>query len=261
MHIFTKSTPCWIVCPRACDDVYTDKHYIHRWSTLCNKIWHSKPSLVNLSFVKNMTDVKAWKNMKCLITSCPFPPCHFIIHRSHQHMKASCVWRVTLSTFIRCYYMITFIHIHLYVKNQEVLWTTRVTTMWAMTSVDPQLLSSANNRCFQSLADVWNTGNGLEWRSGCSSGLATVGMGLIHTIIHTHTHTLYFCLSVSHTHTKPVLLSTVAGCRGVKCKWTVSDRRWRPWCHPVWSHKDWLWETGSWGQSPDPDAERRCGRQ
>lgn len=58
------------------------------------------------------------------------------------------------------------------------------------------------------------------------------------------TQTLFISdfMSVSHTHTrtKPVLLSSVAGCRGVKCRWTVSDRRWRPWCHPVWSHKDWL---------------------
>lgn len=149
----------------------------------------------------NMTDGKAWKTIKCLITSCPFPPCHFIIHRSHQHTKDSCVWRVKLSICIRCYYMMTFIHIHLYVKKQEVLWTTRVTTMWAMmTSVDPQLLSSANNRCFQSLADVWNTGNGLEWRSGCSSGLATVGMGLI--VIRTHIHTLYISVSLFFTHTQ-----------------------------------------------------------
>lgn len=209
-----------------------------------------------------MTDGKAWKTVKCLITSCPFPPCHFIIHRSQQHMKASRIWRIKLSTCIICYYMITFIHIHLDVNNQEVLWTTRVTTMWAMTSVDPQLLSLAkktvlseagwclkHRKCFG--MEEWM----FFWP--CYSWNRT------HIVIrtHIHTHTLYFCLSVSHTHTKPVLLSTVAGCRGVKCRWTVSDRRWRPWCHPVWSHKDWLWETGSWGQSPDPDAERRCGRQ
>lgn len=104
--------------------------------------------------------------------------------------------------------------------------------MCALTSRDPQCLSvSAEIRLVElvkvhGLADVWNAGNGLEWRSRVFSGLGT-RLTVIRTLS-------LLSLSSSHTHIHKA--HSVEFCRAVKCRWTVSGGRWSSWCHSVWPH-------------------------
>jgi len=145
-------------------------------------------------------------------------------------------WRVKLSTCVICFY-----HIHSYSSEPEessgvmnnhgchnvghdLYWP----TMLFISRESARLMSETQEMVWNGGVDVLLALPQLEW--DCDKD--------------THTLSLFIALSLSlsllhtHTHTKPVLLSSVAGCRGVKCRWTVIGHRWRPWCHPVCPHKD-----------------------